>query len=135
MILGFSTINKRTKELTHFVVKIELGIKLHTLRRGTRWKQGMSIQMATGVRTKNYNQFNVRKPELQLCKSVQSIKLKRVDDLTECIIIIDGRELSLEESQQVAWNDGFSCLADFWIWFNNPDEFPDQIIHWTDLKY
>jgi hypothetical protein len=135
MILGFSTINKRTKEPTCFVAKIQLGIKRHTLRRGNRWRQGMSIHMATGVRTKNYDQFNSNMPELQTCKSVQSIKLIRVDDMSKCRIIIDGRELTLEESQELAWNDGFSCLADFWIWFDNPDEFPNQIIHWTDLKY
>lgn len=135
MILSFVKRHPQTKELTNFEQLILSGKKIHSLRKGQRWKAGMSIQMATGVRTKYYNQFNVDRPDLQKCISVQTIKLIRYDIINDCKIIVDGRELTLVQTMQLAWNDGFKNLVHFWMYFDNPDEFPNQIVHWTDLKY
>jgi hypothetical protein len=66
MVLGFK------KEFpwggpTYFKEKILIGAgygpphppKIHTIRAGDRWGAGMTIHMANGVRTKNYQQFNI----------------------------------------------------------------------------
>jgi len=42
-----------------FVEPIKKGVKIHTIRedKTNRWKSGMKVHAATGVRTKNYNCF------------------------------------------------------------------------------
>lgn len=105
--------------------------KKHTLREDIhdRWKAGVIMHMATGVRTKKYNCFKE-----DICKSTQRIEIEHVSDyLNETIVKIDGRKLAEEEIQQLAWNDGFENLVDFWLWFS--DGFKGKIIHWTELRY
>ena len=122
MVIGF---NMRFKE------PILNGSKIHTIRedKHNRWKAGVKMHMATGVRTKKYNQFAE-----EVCKSVQRIKIIRTSDyLNETIVEIGGRKLTEPEVQQLAWNDGFENLIDFWLWFS--EGFEGKIIHWTDLKY
>lgn len=84
MILGFKT--KVGGKLTLFVQKIlacvmavyaaEYIPKKHTIRAGKRWKVGMKLHLATGVRTKEYFQFNENIKGLEVCKCVQSIEIK-----------------------------------------------------------
>src|SRR5882672_516160 len=50
--------------------------KLHTIRAGNRWKAGMNMQMAYGVRSKNYEQFNKGIEELRQVVSVQDIEVR-----------------------------------------------------------
>jgi hypothetical protein len=122
MIIGFK---ERFKE------PIIKGTKIHTIRidAKNRWKPGNIMHMATGVRTKKYNQFNQ-----QICKSVQNIEITRKSDyLNETTVKIDGRLFLENEVQQLAWNDGFDNLVDFWIWFE--DGFKGKLLHWTDLRY
>lgn len=122
MVLGF---NKR------FPDKIMNETKIHTIRedKTNRWQQGVKIHFATGVRTKNYNCFDEG-----VCASTQSIEIIRMSDyLNETVVKIDGRVLDQTEVQQLAWNDGFENLAEFWLWFS--DSFKGKIIHWTDYKY
>lgn len=107
------------------------GTKIHSIRedRYNRWKEGMIIHMATGLRTKDYKQFHEG-----ICKSIQQIEIIRVSDYwNETIVRIDGRQLDLTEIQKLAWNDGFTNLIHFWMWFNRG--FVGKIIHWTDFKY
>lgn len=52
---------------------------------------------------------------------------------SKTIVKIDGRKLTEPEIQQLAWNDGFDNLVDFWMWF--ADGFKGKIIHWTELRY
>lgn len=63
MVIGF-------KE--QFVYKILNGTKIHTIRedKHDRWRPGMTMHMATGVRTKNYKQFHEDN-----CTSVQEISI------------------------------------------------------------
>lgn len=114
-----------------FVKPILDKTKKHTLREDPhdRWKTGKRMHMATGVRTKKYNQFYE-----DTCKSTQKVEIIRTSDyLNETIVKVDGRKLDEAEVQQLAWNDGFENLVDFWMWF--ADGFNGKIIHWTELKY
>lgn len=113
MVLAFSDKHKALKQKTEFVEKILAGRKLHTLRSGNRWKAGMTIHMATGVRTKHYNQFNKNRPDLSVCTGTQKIKLVMSHVCNECKIYVDGHRLSFEEMQQLAWNDGFCHWIEF----------------------
>ncbi|MBD0822614.1 hypothetical protein [Aestuariibaculum marinum] len=108
--------------------------KLHTIREDSRnrWKAGNDIHFVTGNRTKNRQQFA---PVIKV-KSIQKIEIKYPawsENLNDPVVSIDGRTLSLDETQQLAWNDGFENLISFWLWFN--EDFTGKIIHWTDLKY
>lgn len=98
--------------------------KKHTIRedKKNRWKAGMLMHMATGVRTKNYNCFKE-----VTCKSIQLIEIQNNS------ITVDNRKLTEQEIQQLIVNDGFDSTIDFWNWFEKP--FKGKIIHWTDLRY
>lgn len=115
--------------------------KIHTIRQGNRWKEGMSIQMATGVRTKNYKQFNKGIPELETVKSVQSIKMYFDFHLglnlkTWAIYIDDNFYMPVNGAiEKLALNDGFNNVPDFINWFHRKEPFFGQIIHWTNFKY
>ena len=117
MILGF---NKRFPE------KIINGTKIHTFRedKNNRWKSGRVIHFATGVRTKNYHQFMVGE-----CKSTQEIEIYPFTGE----IVIDGKGISVNQLYEVARNDGFDQLQEFFNWFNQ--NFSGKIIHWTDYRY
>jgi len=123
--------------------------KIHTIREDVhnRWKPGMKIHHAYGVRTKKYDCFAESD-----CVSVQSIEIYQVsiDDVDassytkEYIknsnepfkifeVYIDGRRLTGTEFETLAKNDGFDSVDDFFRWFDKP--FKGKIIHWTDYKY
>lgn len=134
--------------MTNFAFKIIHGIKKHSLRRDpkNRWKPGLKIQHAHGVRTKDYMQFF--KGE---CKSIQLIKIEKNDGVlkdddyvyrevikgVEFImgfkVTVDNKVLSHETIAILATNDGFDSITDFFDWFW--DGFDGKIIHFTDLKY
>ena len=117
MILGFNP---------RFPEKIKKGIKVHTIRedKHNRWKAGMKIHFATGVRTKNYNQFMEG-----VCTGIQQIIIKP----KQAFILIDNHILDEEEIKILAKNDGFDNTEGFWKWFNK--DFSGKIIHWTDCRY
>lgn len=150
MILGFKT--KVDGKLTLFMQKIlacvmdvyaaEYIPKKHTIRAGKRWNAGMKLHLATGVRTKEYFQFNENIKGLEVCKCVQSIEIKHYGN--DLYILIDDQPYAIFKGEYtsdrskmrlntLAQNDGFDCFADFKNWFNS--DFEGQIIHWTDLKY
>jgi hypothetical protein len=125
-----------------FIEKIKKGIKIHTIRedKGGRWIPQRAIQMATGVRTKNYLKFND-----EICLSVQSIEIKYAEmnflvdgksiakTNNTFMVAIDNRILSNDEVITLAINDGFKDLDEFKEWFT--EDFYGKIIHWTDFKY
>lgn len=114
-----------------FVQPILEQTKIHTIRLdiANRWKTGTKIHMATGVRTKHYNQFSSG-----VVMSIQKIEIIRTSDyLEKTIVKVDGRQLTEPEVQKLAWNDGFSNLVDFWLYF--ADGFTGKLIHWSNLKY
>ena len=119
MVLGFNP---------QFPAKILEGTKKHTIRedKKDRWKPGMKIHFATGVRTKNYNQFKEG-----VCKSVQKIKITYLEGSIR--IRVDGQLIDYASLKRIAKNDGFDSSRAFLNWFNK--DFEGKIIHWTDLKY
>lgn len=116
MILGFKT---------QFNDKIISREKIHTIRKGKRWRPGMKIQFYNHVRTKKMVKFK----HDQVCIGVQNIKIEGYS----FIIFIDGKFFSPTKYLSLAINDGFDNIAGFLNWFDKP--FEGQIIHWTDFKY
>lgn len=128
---------------TNFENKIKSGIKIHSIRedKHNRWRPGMKIQMAHGVRTKNYRCFD----DTKTCTGIQSIKINYYfNGITpeKMEIIIDG-DLFYSQSgygsygsdnlELLARNDGFDSTSDFFSWFNA--DFEGKILHWTDFRY
>lgn len=130
MVLGFLKTfilhGSTSRKKTDFENKIKKGIKLHTIRadKTDRWKVGNKIHFATGIRTAKYNQFHEG-----VCKGIQNIQ---IFDRT---IIVEDRELPEWEIEDLAINDGFDTVEDFWGWFDGYDSFTGKLIHWTDIKY
>lgn len=147
MILSFKT--HIDVKPTHFVEKILACSPLcysfykpkkHTIRKGMRWKAGMDIHMATGVRTKKYCRFNGGEIGLDKVISTQRIEIRyenRHSDFPN--IYIDGRQFSIFQKadipvlERLAINDGFDSFGKFLDWFS--EDFEGQIIHWTDETY
>lgn len=124
MVIGFKK---------QFIEPIMQGIKVHTIREDThgRWKPGMIMHMATGVRTKQYKQF-----ALKQCESVQDIEVKyRYKGKVKrgVTVSIDGLEITSKVFFELCANDGFKNGVDFFIWFGN--DFKGKIIHWTAIRY
>lgn len=137
---------------TNFEQKIKEGIKKHTIRDDIhgRWKPGMKIHHAYGVRTKNYDCFAEG-----VCTHIQIMEIREVkmgsSDDCYCFplmspkhhknavsgkifrVIIDGKVLSETMIDLLAKNDGFNTTEDFFLWFNG--NLKRRIIHWTDFKY
>lgn len=104
--------------------------KRHTIREdaSNRWRPGMYIHFAINNRTKNRFQFA---PVLK-CVSVQEIEIIPVGKYG--MVKIDGQNLLFVKSfEQLAINDGFDSVEDFFAYFNK--DFKGKIIHWTNLKY
>ncbi len=114
-----------------FVSPILNGTKIHTIREDAknRWQEGMIMHMATGVRTKNYNQFKAA-----TLRQIQQIEIIRTSDyLDDTVVKVDGRILSFDETRQLAYNDGFEHIVEFWLFFK--EGFTGKILHWTRLEY
>lgn len=114
-----------------FLDKILNCSKIHTIRgdESNRWKPGNKIHFATGVRSKQYNQFRSG-----VCSRVQDIEIiygNMSNQFPE--IYIDGIYQTTEDVEELAYNDGFDSVDDFRSWFS--DDFIGKIIHWTDYKY
>jgi len=126
--------------------------KIHTMRADphNRWKAGRKIEMVyRGAGYKILDHFNEGIPELEKCVSVQKVKIEwftfhmkglpimGTKDSTrrEPRVIIDDIVFPSGCSQirDLAKNDGFDSLYDFFKWFNK--DFSGKIIHWTDLRY
>lgn len=126
MVCGF---NKK------FPPKIEDGTKKHTARHGKRWRAGMKMQMATGVRTKDYNCF--KEVEVHGVQDMAIVYAK--DEIGKCakgiipVVKIDGGVLDIKQIAELAINDGFVDVGEFFNWFD--EDFDGQLIHWTDMRY
>ncbi|HEY9362182.1 MAG TPA: hypothetical protein VIQ00_02890 [Chitinophagaceae bacterium] len=132
MILGFKQ-QFPDNTPTNFKEKILSGEKIHSIRAGNRWKPGMSIQMAYGVRTKNYKQFNYCRSKFERCVSVQRIFITYECELE---ITVGMNELTPMQIAKLIKNDGLT-RDQFIDWFlpEKVSEFSGQIIHWTDYQY
>lgn len=135
----------REKELIPLGEKIidsigEFKGKLHTIRedKHNRWHAGVLIHFTVFPRSSKMFQFAPVIP----CKSVQKIEISYLPARGWASILlpkpvsisIDNRFLeSTKEVKQLAQNDGFDSVDDFFDWFKT--DFTGKIIHWTDLKY
>jgi hypothetical protein len=99
-----------------------------------RWKVGMKIHMATGVRTKNYKQFaeaTVSKiDQVEIIYTLCPIRITRIG----VNIKINGEYLTNDsgELDELIKNDGFKSRQEFFNWFNK--DFKGKIIYWENLK-
>lgn len=139
MILGFQKkfpwgelTNFDQKVLASFIHKgiavlTQVQPKIHTLRedKKKRWGLGVKIHFTTGVRTKRMYIFKVDE-----CTGTQEISIIPFGGTK---IFVDKKQLSGGEICELAKNDGFDSLEDFWKWFNKP--FKGRIIHWTEKRY
>ena len=128
MILGFKP---------QFKQKILDGTKIHTIRedKTDKWNTGNVIHFATGVRTKQYDCFQIGK-----CHNIQDIRIIYYSNETDYPVVrIDGapyyayEKKGIELLERLAINDGFDSFDDFCKWFSK--DFDGKIIHWTNFKY
>lgn len=106
--------------------------KKHSIREDKKnlWKAGNNIHFVIGNRTKNRFQFA---PVIKV-KSTQKIEiLHGLKSDKQAFVTVDGKTLHIAEIEQLAINDGFDSVDDFFAWFNK--DFTGKIIHWTNLKY
>jgi len=109
--------------------------KLHSIRAGERWAPGMFMHLAYGVRSKNYQCF-----QLATVKTTQRIIVsnrdKKILVATRGIdnaYIIHFKKLKQDQVEQLAINDGFTSVDQFWKWFDH--DLSGQIISWTGKLY
>jgi hypothetical protein len=133
MILGFKT---------QFAPAVAAGTKPHSIRQGSRWRVGMSIQFYQNVRQKS--QVKIR-PDA-VATVVQTITIAHPGErflgpARQPTITIDGRQLTPLECQELARRDGFDDFAlllrffkeNHGLGFKKP--FTGQLVGWTDLRY
>jgi len=111
-------------------VKIDLvKPKLHTIRRDQSdlWKKGMDIEPVVSDDSPSQFQFA---PTMK-CLGIQIISIERKE--AEIMVTLDDKILSFEEVKNLAVNDGFDNLEDFYAYFDY--SFKGKLIHWTELKY
>lgn len=113
----------------------DIGMKLHTIRdyrkngktglkADKQWKAGDKIHLCINNRSPNYFQFA---PVIK-CVSVQTIFIYKDNS-----IWVDNKLMNDLDMQNIAVNDGFDSLEDFFNYFTTGVE--RKLIHWTDLKY
>lgn len=111
-----------------FVTPIVKAQKKHTIREDNkdRWHKGKVIHCATGLRTRDYQEF-----ARLWCTHTQKIEIRYLDGIPR--VYVDGLKLTDIGMQTLAANDGFETIQDFFKWFKK--DFTGKIIHWTNLKY
>lgn len=111
-----------------FVQPILDGTKIHTFRLDTndRWKEGMKIHFATGVRTKQYRCFKEG-----ICTGVQ-----------ECTVFVYNKGILIDYLPQsttlFAHNDGFNDADELFRFLrevHGKSILTGKIIHWTEFRY
>jgi len=108
-----------------------LDSKIHTIRKDekNRWKVGNKIHFIINNRTKNRLQFA---PVGQV-KRIQLIEIGNIFNDRK-YVKIDDVELSDQQIETLAKNDGFFTVDEFWDFFLMED-FSGKLIHWTNYKY
>jgi hypothetical protein len=139
MILGYKKQFPWGKP-TDFKRKILVEVKRHTIREDIhdRWRAGLKIQHAHGVRTKQYEQFSENE-----CTRTQRIYIGKTSTKNEDLcynynginygIIVDKKRLTNYQIGYLAFYDGFDSTDDFFHWFCKG--FKGKLIHWSNLRY
>lgn len=150
--VGIVTINGDHIKSNGPIVEDGFKPKLHTLRLDPhdRWKAGMSIQMVyRGPKYSIKDHFNKAIPELEKCISTQTIKIEwltyhavpaeifglKGGSTRIPRVVIDGETYpsACTQVKQLAMNDGFDSLEDFYDYFNK--DFTGKILHFSDMHY
>lgn len=123
----------------NFIAKDKLSHKIHTIRddEKDRWQPGTKIDFFINCRQKNMFRFA---PSITVV-SVQLIEIVYYTDREVLLndlppkkrVAIDGNILKEAEILQLAQNDGFDTVEEFFEYFN--EDFTGKLIHWTDKKY
>lgn len=110
--------------------------KLHTLREDPhdRWKVGMKIHFVINNRTPQRYQF----APTGVCTAIQKVGIEYRGDAT--IVFVDDRHFTYwghddhpPKLLDMALNDGFESVYQFFQWFNKP--WQGKIIHWDKIRY
>lgn len=111
--------------------------KLHTLRedKKDRWQEGKMIDFFINCRQKDMFRFAPVLPvvSVQNVEIFYSAQSMWNDTIARPTVYVDGYDLHPDKIRQLAQNDGFDTIEDFFTYFN--EDFKGKIIHWTDLKY
>jgi hypothetical protein len=125
----------------NFIVKRNCKAKIHTIRedKNDRWQPGTKIDFFINCRQPNMFRFA---PVLQVV-SVQMFELywddSKITEEKKPVVWIDDMIFYDKECNQdkgllqLANNDGFDTIEDFFAYFNT--DFKGKLIHWTDLRY
>jgi hypothetical protein len=118
----------------HFISKILIGSKIHTIRldHSDRWGSGAMIHFCTDIRKKSFKKHLEKK-----CISTQKIEIIWLTEFDkEPKIFIDNKLLDRNKWHSFVKNDGFDTIEEF-LNFQSWDKknFKGKIIHWTDLRY
>lgn len=108
--------------------------KLHTIRSGTRWKQGEKASPRVWSGTPYRSPQIIIAPDVEL-KQVYDFQIKSKDRF----ILSDDRKAFIfgENSGKlstIAKNDGLSKV-DLFQWFEYPQQFDGQILAWRAVDY
>lgn len=122
--------------------------KIHTIRedKHNRWQVGKMIDFYINNRTKKAFRFAPRVPVIAVqdigihwygeSRELTPSQAGEFYNYVEVVIDPDSEDyklLTIKEVEQLAKNDGFDSVEDFFAYFNN--DFKGKIIHWTNLKY
>lgn len=116
--------------------------KIHTIRedKNDRWKAGNKIDFFINCRQPDMFRFapvlpvvSVQKVEIIITENCGLRKRQVwIDDLF-LLYHEYGDRVADKGMLQLAQNDGFDTIEDFFAYFN--EDFTGKIIHWTDLRY
>ena len=124
--------------------------KLHTIRHDShdRWKAGNKIHFVINNRTKDRFQFApvVEVKRVQKISIINKTEYPTICENTDILVndgsgsgnrkfrvYVDDKALHPDEISELARNDGFENVFDFFRFFN--DGFTGKIIHWTNKTY
>ena len=124
------------KFITTWLTTKNVNPKIHTIRANAsgRWCAGQKIHFTIFPRSKKMFRF----APVVSCLSVQKIEIiwKPIPGICAeklAFVYIDGRLMKDIYMEQLAQNDGFNSLNDFFEWFK--EDFTGVIVHWTNFKY
>jgi hypothetical protein len=104
--------------------------KIHTIRRSIgRWREGLRIHFEIYSRTPARTQF----APVILCKGTEHLLIKYDQGKKIPRVSVDGMILDFHEISELAVNDGFDSVDQFFAYFN--EDFEGEIVQWTDKRY
>lgn len=108
--------------------------KIHTIRRDekNRWNNKKYIHFSIWKgRPYHSEAFNFA-PVIQ-CTGKERIKISYWSSLPKPLVMIGDTVINMKAIEQLAFNDGFDSVEDFFSWFDS--DFDGWIIHWTPFRY